>query len=81
MPLTDGEVATYNAYLTEAEKAFHQLHVGGSVRVFVDQNQERVEYSALNKWALLAYINELRRVLGKDPFPFLGPSCPAGVIL
>lgn len=46
--------------LKEAEKAFHQLMLGQIVRVFVDQNGERVEYTAANKQALQNYINSLR---------------------
>lgn len=46
--------------LAEAEKAYHQLMLGQSVRVFVDQNGERVEYTAANRDALLNYINALR---------------------
>ena len=48
------------AKLAEAEKAYHELMLGLSVRVFVDQNGERVEYTAANKQALLSYINQLR---------------------
>ena len=40
------------AKLAEAEKVYHELMLGLSVRVFVDQNGERVEYTA--------YINQLR---------------------
>ena len=46
--------------LAEAEKAYHELMLGQSVRVFVDQNGERVEYTAANKLALQSYINQLR---------------------
>ena len=48
------------AKLAEAEKAYHELMLGQSVRVFVDQNGERVEYTAANKLALQSYINQLR---------------------
>ena len=48
------------AKLAEAEKVYHELMLGLSVRVFVDQNGERVEYTAANKQALLSYINQLR---------------------
>ena len=50
------------AKLAEAEKAYHELMLGQSVRVFVDQNGERVEYTAANKLALQSYINQLRRI-------------------
>lgn len=48
------------AKLAEAENAYHQLMTGQSVRVFVDQNGERVEYSAANKQSLINYIAQLR---------------------
>lgn len=81
MALTEGEIATYTAYLEAAEKAYHQLVIGGSVRVFVDQNSERIEYTAVNRNALLTYINQLRAALGKDPYPVFTVAFPAGVIL
>lgn len=37
---------------------------GKSVRVLVDQNGERVEFSPANSFRLAAYIEELKRVLG-----------------
>lgn len=46
--------------LLEAERAYHQLMLGQSVKVFVDQNGERVEYTTANRDALLNYINALR---------------------
>lgn len=49
--------------LAEAEKAYHQLMLGQSVRVFVDQNGERIEYTAANKQALINYIESLRSVI------------------
>lgn len=62
--LTDAEVALYTTYLTEARAAYHRLALGGSARVFVDQNGERIEYTAANKNTLAAYIAELERKLG-----------------
>ncbi|EMQ4336973.1 hypothetical protein WG681_004877, partial [Salmonella enterica subsp. enterica serovar Newport] len=38
--------AQYRLMLKEAMDAYHQLNLGGSVRVVVDQNSERVEYTA-----------------------------------
>ena len=57
--------------LAEAEKVYHELMLGLSVRVFVDQNGERVEYTAANKQALLSYINQLRSQMTD------GPTCVA----
>lgn len=47
--------------LAEAEQAYHELSTGQSVRTFVDQNGERVEYNAANAYRLSTYIAELRR--------------------
>lgn len=49
--------------LLQAEKAYHDLLLGQSPRVFVDQNGERVEYGPANRQALAAYISDLRRAL------------------
>jgi hypothetical protein len=63
------------AYLAEAEKAYHSLMMGGAVRVTVDQNGERVEFSAANANKLLQYIMHLQTQLG-----IRRPMGPAGVI-
>lgn len=47
--------------------AFHELNVGRSARVFVDQNGERVEYTSINRAGLIAYINTLAARLGIPP--------------
>ncbi len=52
------------ALLTEAETAYHDLCIGNSVRVMVHQNGTRVEYTPANRFALQAYINDLKRQLG-----------------
>lgn len=62
--------------LVEAETAYHDLMVNGSVRVVVDQNGERVEYTAVNSAKLLAYIAELRALLSGSGLV----RGPAGVI-
>lgn len=49
--------------LREAEDAYHVMMTGGAIRVVVDQNQERIEYSTANPQRLLAYIEYLRRQL------------------
>lgn len=45
--------------LAEAEEALHQLQTGEKVRVFQDQNGERVEYNSANISKLQAYIAKL----------------------
>lgn len=57
-------MATLAERLTEAENALHELQIGKSVRVFVDQNGERVEYTAANRRDLAAYIQSLKRQIG-----------------
>lgn len=64
MALSDADAALYTVRLTEAREALHKLQIGQSARVFVDQNGERVEYTAANRGALAAYIQELERLLG-----------------
>lgn len=46
--------------LEQAEQAYHELQTGQSVRVFVDQNGERIEYTAAKKSDLYGYIIQLR---------------------
>lgn len=63
--------------LAEAEEAYHGLMTGGSARVFVDQNAERVEYTAANKNNLWSYIIALRtEVCRLDP---TDPVCMTGM--
>jgi hypothetical protein len=66
--------------LTEAENAYHDLMMGRAVRVVVDQNNERVEYTTANASRLYAYIAALKQQLatGKDAFR---TAPPAGMIL
>lgn len=45
--------------LSEAKSALHDLMIGKSARVYVDQNGERIEYTAANSARLRAYIAEL----------------------
>lgn len=63
------------AWLVEAENAYHSLMMGGAVRVTVDQNGERVEFTASNAASLQKYIWWLQGQLG-----LRAPSAPAGVI-
>lgn len=50
--------------LADAEKAYHDLLTGRALRVVVDRNGERVEFTAANRQMLKAYIDELRTQLG-----------------
>lgn len=50
--------------LKEAKAAYHRLMIGKSARVFVDQNSERIEYTAANATRLAAYIRDLETQLG-----------------
>lgn len=61
--LTAAERATLTTRLEEAEAAYHSVLMGRSARVFVDQNGERIEYTASNATRLAAYIAELKRQL------------------
>lgn len=65
MALTAEEIALCTTRLTEAETALHNLMMGQSARTFVDQNGERVEFTAANAGRLRAYIYELKLKLGK----------------
>lgn len=49
--------------LDAAEQAYHDLMTGRSARVVVDQNGERVEFTAANAARLQAYIQTLRNEL------------------
>ena len=64
MALSGVERGLYQSRLTQAEQSYHSLMIGQSARVVVDQNGERVEYSAANAGRLAAYIAELKRLLG-----------------
>lgn len=52
-------MATKAELLADAENKYHQVLTGQAVRVFVDQNGERVEYTVANAGRLLAYIKSL----------------------
>lgn len=68
--LTSAELVVIRARLKEAESAYHLLQIGRSARVVVDQNGERVEFTATNRATLYSYILELRNML-----PSEGGSC------
>ncbi len=60
MAITAAQAA---AWLPEAQTAYHALVLGGSARVVVDQNGERVEYTSANRAALSAYIAMLEGII------------------
>ena len=49
--------------LQQAQDAKHKLVTGQLARVFVDQNGERVEFTATNIAALNRYISELQALV------------------
>lgn len=62
--------------LTAARIAYHNLMIGRSAREVVDQNSERVTFTATNKQALYTYIRELEAQLPGAPSPgsMYGPA-------
>lgn len=78
MHLTPEQREALVAQLAEAERAYHSLQIGVSARVVVDQNGERVEFSAANRQGLYAYIQQLKSQLGLlNPYCGVGPQAPA----
>lgn len=61
--LTPAERTLMQARLDEAKQAYHDLVTGVKARVIVDQNGEKVEFTAPNRQALYSYIQELERIL------------------
>jgi len=59
--------------LVEAERAYHELMIGQSARVVVDQNGERIEYTAANAGKLATYIESLKRQLSNPAVGSNGP--------
>lgn len=53
-------MATTQDLLDDALAAYHDLQTGKSARTVVDQNGERVEYTAANSAKLYAYIQTLK---------------------
>lgn len=52
--------------LDDASAAYHVLMTGASPRVVVDQNGERVEFTAANAARLQAYITQLTNQLADE---------------
>lgn len=64
--------------LADAKDRYHELLTGQSVRVLVDQNGERMEYTAANREKLAQYIQEMEaKVAGKT----VGPGAPLQVYM
>lgn len=56
--------------LVAAEAAYHKLVIGTAARVVVDQNGERVEFTAASRAALYNYILTLRtEIAGGNSVP------------
>lgn len=51
---------TIHEKLADAEAQYHALITGTQARVVVDQNGERVEFTAANQGRLMKYINQLK---------------------
>lgn len=60
-------MATTQQLLDEARAARHKLVTGQLPRVFMDQNGERVEFTATNISALDAYIRQLEAEVAGVP--------------
>lgn len=54
---------TLEQQIAEAEESYHNLLIGRSARVVVDQNGERVEFTAANRADLYNYIQRLKSQL------------------
>ena len=52
--------------LADAQDKYHKLQTGQLARVFVDQNGERVEFTAANRQALYRYILSLQAIIAGD---------------
>lgn len=60
--------------IRDAEQAYHSLQTGTMPRVVVDQNGQRVEFTATNKAALYQYIADLKSQVPNADLPFSGPA-------
>jgi hypothetical protein len=58
---------TLEQKLEAAETAYHKLMTGESARVVVDQNGERVEFTAINVARLAEYIERLKSQISGKP--------------
>lgn len=67
-------VMTLQEKLTEAETAYHNLMTGTLARVVVDQNGERVEFTATNASRLFQYIQALKNQINPPAVNARGPA-------
>ncbi len=67
-------MATVQEQLVEAEAAYHDLMTGTMARVVVDQNGERVEFTATNATRLSMYIQQLKNMINPTPISNNGPA-------
>lgn len=76
IPLTAEQRVILTTRLADARQSYHQLAIGNAARVIVDQNGERVEFTASNKGTLAAYIVSLESQLSQVPAALrtLGPA-------
>lgn len=78
--MTQQRCAELPGLIADAERQYHMLQIGRSARVVVDQNGERVEFTAANRAALHGYINALRAELARCPGQSCDLSTPRGPI-
>lgn len=57
--MTADQIAATNTLIASLEDAYNQLMLSTTVRVFVDQNGERLEFATANADKLKAYIERL----------------------
>lgn len=62
-PQTSAERTQYESWLIQARSAYNDLVTGNRARVFVDQNGERLEYTAASASDLAAWIRVLEDAL------------------
>lgn len=74
--LSSEEIAVYEQRLKRAEDAYDDLMIGEAAVEIRDSNGEMTRYSQTNSGRLLAYINRLRRALGKPPMPGTETAAP-----
>lgn len=76
--MTKPTQAEIKALLTEARAAYHKLMTGTALVELRDQNGESVRFSAINRAALYAYIQDLERLL--DAPTAVRPNRPIGFV-
>lgn len=75
--LTPEQQADIETKLAEARDAYHTLATGSQARVVVDQNGERVEFTASNSARLAQYIRTLELKLASCQREILRAIGPA----